>query len=147
MITQQLALPKQLAPFLRILALIVAILPCTAQSTDQDRWTMETGNKLFTVTIEPKSGAVEINALQNWIATVLDKDGKPVTPARLMIDGGMKAHGHGLPTAPQVTQYEGDGRYLIEGVRLNMVGQWTIVIGVEYGNQRDMAQFELEIDY
>jgi hypothetical protein len=85
--------------------------------------------------------------MQKWVVAVQDSKGAVITNARILIDGGMRAHGHGLPTKPQITQHLGEGRYLIEGVRLNMVGEWTLMIGVELNGQRDVVTFYIEIDY
>lgn len=128
-------------------------LPAAAQTPPQSPsqapppWHADSGKGLFRVTLGPQHGAVRINAMQPWVVAITDNRGQPVTAASVLIDGGMRAHGHGLPTRPQVTQHLGEGRYLIEGLRLNMVGAWTLLVGIEAGGRRDLATFELEIDY
>lgn len=118
-----------------------------AGTTEPPPWNATTRDGLYQITLGPQDGSVRINAMQKWAVTIKNSKGVAVTNARVLIDGGMRAHGHGLPTKPQITQHLGGGRYLIEGLRLNMVGEWTLMIGVELNGQRDVVTFELEIDY
>lgn len=118
-----------------------------AGTTEPPPWNAITRDGLYQVTLGPQEGSVRINAMQKWVVEIKDSRGVAVTNARVLIDGGMRAHGHGLPTKPQITQHLGEGRYLIEGVRLNMVGEWTLMIGVELNGRRDVVTFDIEIDY
>lgn len=118
-----------------------------AVTTESAPWNAITRDGLYQVTLGPQEGPVRINAMQKWVVEIKDSKGVAVTNARILIDGGMRAHGHGLPTKPQINQYLGEGRYLIEGVRLNMVGEWTLMIGVELNGRRDVVTFDIEIDY
>lgn len=140
---QTLFLIKAALLFITLLSGPIAL----ADTTESPPWNAVTRNGLYQITLGPQDGSVRINAMQKWVVTVRDSKGSAVTNARILIDGGMRAHGHGLPTKPQITQHLGEGRYLIEGVRLNMVGEWTLMIGVELNGQRDVVTFELEIDY
>ncbi|MGV6857752.1 MAG: hypothetical protein ACWA5X_02150 [bacterium] len=42
------------------------------------------------------------------------------------IDGGMPVHGHGLPTAPEVSPKGVAGHYRISGLRYSMPGEWVV---------------------
>ena len=97
--------------------------------------------------LAPESGAVAIGKFQTWILALRAAGGAPVTGAVIAIAGGMPGHGHGLPTQPQVTEELRDGRYRIEGVKLNMVGAWVIEVFVETAAGRDRLRFDLAIDY
>ncbi len=55
----------------------------------------------------------------------------------------MPQHGHGLPTAPQVTKNLGDGRYRIEGVKFNMSGWWTFEVAVDSADGSDSVTFNI----
>jgi hypothetical protein len=99
------------------------------------------------VSLAPHPGPVRIGQFQSWVATLRDREGRPVSAARIFVDGGMPAHGHGLPTQPQVTRYLGDGQYLIEGVRFNMAGLWVWRLRIETPAGRDEVQLDLAIDY
>jgi hypothetical protein len=76
---------------------------------------------------------------------VADSDGEPVTGAKLTVSGGMPAHDHGLPTAPEVTRELTPGRYLLEGLRFHMDGDWQIEIVIEAGDVRDIVVIPLRI--
>jgi hypothetical protein len=97
--------------------------------------------------LDPESGSIEINHFQTWIVELREASGAPLVGADLAITGGMPAHGHGLPTQPRVTEELGDGRYRIEGVKLNMIGDWVIEVFVQTPRQRDRLRFDLAVDY
>lgn len=100
---------------------------------------------LYDVAIAPENPAFERNVLHSWIVTVTTADGAPVEDARITVDGGMPQHGHGLPTAPQVTGALGAGRYRIEGVRFNMSGWWEFKLRIEAGGGADDVTFNLSL--
>jgi hypothetical protein len=102
-----------------------------------------TDNGHFTVSIEPEDPGFRRNTLHSWIATVKDADGGVFENARIGIDGGMPQHGHGLPTAPQMTEYLGDGKYRIEGVRFNMRGWWEFRLAISRGKLVDTITFNM----
>jgi hypothetical protein len=101
----------------------------------------------FDVTVGPREGPPRIGVFQPWVVSLHDRHGRPVHPARIVIGGGMPAHAHGLPTRPQVTQYLGEGRYLVEGVRFNMAGEWVWDLTIETPSGLDRVRFDLSIDY
>lgn len=96
----------------------------------------------YRVSIRPQAGPVKINAMHSWVVELRSPDGKPIEGAKLAVDGGMPAHGHGLPTAPKVTKSLGDGKYLVEGVRFNMAGAWELKLNIS-GHHRDQVTFNL----
>jgi len=59
----------------------------------------------------------------------------------------MPAHGHGLPTQPQVTEHLGDGRYQLDGLMFNMAGQWQLIFGINTREHADRVVFDLTIDH
>jgi hypothetical protein len=97
--------------------------------------------------LAPESGAIEINHFQTWILELREATGAAVIGANVAIAGGMPGHGHGLPTQPRVTEELGDGRYRIEGLKLNMVGAWVIEVFVQTSAGQDRLRFDLAIDY
>ena len=97
--------------------------------------------------LAPESGAIEINRFQTWVIELVDAKGAPVSGAQIAVTGGMPAHGHGLPTQPRVTEEIGAGRYRIEGVKLNMVGDWLIEAIVQTAAGTDRLRFALSVDY
>lgn len=98
---------------------------------------------LYSIGIAPEIEPVQQGPLQAWVLTLATADGKPVEGARIAINGGMPQHGHGLPTAPQATDYLGDGRYRIEGVRFNMSGWWELEFAISAAPGEDSAVFNV----
>ena len=81
---------------------------------------------LFAASIQPEAPEIRQGELHSWILTLKTADGKAVEDAVVTIGGGMPQHGHGLPTAPEVTSYLGEGRYRVEGVKFTMDGWWEL---------------------
>lgn len=99
----------------------------------------------YMVSIAPQAEPVAINTMHNWVLEVMTPDGKPVQKAKVSIAGSMPQHGHGLPTAPRVTENLGDGKYLVEGMRFNMVGWWALKLDIE-GHHADTVSFNIILE-
>jgi hypothetical protein len=121
--------------------------PADAEVATPYRWTAVSENSVFKVEVGPASGKPEIGKFQNWTLHLTDADGTDVFPARFAIGGGMLGHGHGLPTQPRVTAYLNNGLYLIEGMKFNMAGDWTLYLVIETDAARDQVQVPVPIDY
>ncbi len=117
-----------------------------AQLLGGEAWETRSEQFELPARLEPQSGRVRIADFQRWVITLETAGGDPVQRARMQIDGGMPAHGHGLPTQPEVTEYLGDGRYLIEGLRFNMSGEWVLMFALEMPEGRDVVAFRLDLD-
>ena len=102
----------------------------------------------FSVTLATEDGSpAPIGKFHNWTVLVLDQQSKPVYPALISVTGGMPDHGHGLPTQPKVTEYLGNGRYRIEGMKFNMDGNWSIQVHIATDTLRDRAEFDFDVIY
>lgn len=99
----------------------------------------------YLVTLRPRENRFLIGQSQAWIASVTDALGQEFTPSVLYFDGGMPGHGHGLPSAPRFTQHLGGADYLLEGMTLNMPGDWRFVVTVGGAQGNDNAVFDLNI--
>lgn len=108
--------------------------------------TMLSANGLFSVSYEPALKPIAINQIHEWTIHIEDANGLPVEDARVRVDGGMPQHGHGLPTAPQVTEYLGNGDYRVEGMKFNMGGWWVMTVDVEVNGQTDRATFNMVLN-
>ncbi len=86
-----------------------------------------------------------LNELHAWSVRLSAPDGRPLSGAQLAVEGAMPAHGHGLPTQPQAAPSQDEGVYLVEGVRFNMSGHWTLTLNIEAGGQRDRVTFDLQV--
>lgn len=98
---------------------------------------------LYTAVLAPLTNPIKIGSMHTWTVTLIDARGRPVDKAEIAIGGGMPQHGHGLPTAPAVTQRLGDGRHLIEGMKFNMHGWWEIDLGISGPAGSDIVTFNL----
>jgi hypothetical protein len=107
--------------------------------------TQMSANKMYTVTYESQLDPIVVNKLHTVKLKITTAEGAPVTGADIDIDGDMPAHGHGLPTEPEVTQELGEGYYLVEGMKFSMPGHWVISIEIEKGKEEDKATFNLNL--
>lgn len=105
--------------------------------------TKESAAGLYTVSLTPEVEPVPQGVLHVWLLSVFTPDGAPVEDAQISVDGGMPAHGHGLPTAPQVTAHRGEGLYRVEGVRFNMGGRWVLRFTVSSPRGEDEVAFDI----
>jgi YtkA-like len=101
---------------------------------------------LYRVAIAPENGAIPLGAMHSWVVEVATAGGEPFAPTRLAFDGGMPQHGHGLPTAPRVTRSLGTGRFLVEGVKFHMGGDWSLRVEVVGPPGADVAVFHVRVD-
>jgi hypothetical protein len=122
--------------------MMFALAPPADLDLSRDR---TTAKGLYRVSIAPEAEPFDRTALHAWIATVKAPGGAPVDGARIAIDGGMPQHGHGLPTAPQMTAALGEGRYRIEGVRFNMSGWWEFKLRIDAAAGTDDVTFNLSL--
>lgn len=97
---------------------------------------------LFRASIESEVDPIPVNAIHAWKLHIETSASQPVTDAAITVDGGMPAHGHGLPTEPQVTQNLGGGDYLVEGLKFHMQGQWVVTFAISAGDREDSVTFE-----
>jgi hypothetical protein len=107
--------------------------------------TRTTEGGLYVSSLQPDISPVPVGATHSWTVEVATPDGAPVEGAVISIEGGMPHHGHGLPTSPRVTQSLGEGRYLIEGVKFNMPGWWTLTLHIDGSSGPDEATFNLRL--
>lgn len=101
---------------------------------------------LFRISYQSELDPVEINSIHNWTLIVETADGAPVEDATIRVDGGMPDHGHGLPTAPEVTENLGNGNYRVEGIRYSMPGWWTMTFEITAGGATDRVTFNLVLN-
>jgi hypothetical protein len=83
--------------------------------------------------------------MHTWVLHLEGRDSQPVEEAQITVDGDMPAHGHGLPTQPLVTEYLGDGDYLVEGVQFQMDGEWYLEFNVSAGGVTDTVRFDFTL--
>jgi hypothetical protein len=100
----------------------------------------------FVVDVESRLNPVPTGVTHEWVVTVMDVKRGRVSGCSVRFDGEMPAHGHGLPTAPRVTQELEPGSYLVEGVRFSMPGHWRLAVALERcAGHQDTAVFDLQL--
>ena len=83
--------------------------------------------------------------VHQWILHIETADGAPVEGATVTVGGDMPAHGHGMPTQPEVTADLGGGDYRVEGMAFQMGGYWIIDATVTAGGETDLVRFGLDL--
>jgi hypothetical protein len=112
--------------------------------SDLDYSTTRTSDSgLYKVSYAASTGTVPVNQMHQWTLHVETADGQPVEDATITVDGDMPQHGHGLPTQPQVTQYLGNGDYLVEGMKFQMGGWWLMDFTITANGQTDAVHFNM----
>jgi hypothetical protein len=129
------------------LSACVVLLSWAAVVTAAPGWRHTSERGFFVINLKPLSDKISVGKFQDWELRVQDANGSDVHPARIALAGGMVAHGHGLPTQPQVTEYLGDGRYRIEGMKFNMMGDWVLVISIVTPTEQDRVNLNISLDY
>lgn len=100
---------------------------------------------LFKVSYVSRLEPVAINKIHAWELTLETRDGQPVTGATIVVDGDMPAHGHGMPTRPEVRKEIRPGVYLVEGMKFSMPGHWIVRFYVKAGAHNDAVTFNLNL--
>lgn len=125
-----------------ILAVVYLTAPHSAPGPDTSR-SKKTASGLFVASFEPERGVIRQGELQSWLLTLKTAAGAPVEGAAITISGGMPQHNHGLPTSPQATDYLGEGRYRIDGVKFTMSGWWQLRFAISAAAGSDSVVFNI----
>jgi len=127
---------------------IVMLLPLflllgAAPAPDSKSWSSSSGavKISFTSSVNP----VPLNEIHSWTLHVTTGNGTPVENAKVSVSGGMPLHNHGLPTAPVVTAYLGNGDYRVEGIRFHMQGDWEMQVIVTQNNTSETIFIQLTL--
>jgi hypothetical protein len=91
----------------------------------------------------PESGAIKTGVLQSWLLTLKTASGSPVEFAAIDISGGRPRQAHGLPTSPQATDYLGQGRYRVEGLKFTVSGWWQLRLAISAAAGSDTVVFNV----
>ncbi|WFP60385.1 FixH family protein [Mesorhizobium sp. WSM4904] len=125
-----------------ILAVVYLTAPHSVPGPDTSR-SKRTASGLFVASFEPERGVIRQGELQSWLLTLKTAAGAPVEGAAITISGGMPQHNHGLPTSPQATDYLGEGRYRIDGVKFTMSGWWQLRFAISAAAGSDSVVFNI----
>ena len=125
-------------------AMLVLLLQVSVLAADTEReWLSRRG--VYKISFEAELDPIEINKIHAWVLSVRTSSGDPVTTAEISVFGGMPLHDHGMPTRPRVTEYLGEGRYRLEGMRFHMNGRWEVSVTVKADGKVDTAVIALDL--
>jgi hypothetical protein len=99
----------------------------------------------FTASVTSDPAVPPVNVMHTWVLHLSNGDGSPVEDAQISVDGDMPAHGHGLPTQPQVSRHLGNGRYLVEGMQFQMGGDWYVEFAITVAGASDTVRFDFRL--
>ncbi len=102
-----------------------------------------TDNGVFRVSWSSDPASPPLNQIHTWTIHVETADGQAIDNAEITVDGGMPDMNHGLPTSPQVTENLGNGDYLVEGMKFQMLGWWEAKFNINANGQSDNVTFNL----
>lgn len=101
---------------------------------------------IFNVSYSSSISPIRINQIHAWTVHIETAGGQLNDQVEIKVDGGMPQHGHGLPTQPEVTQELGNGDFLVDGMKFNMPGWWTVTFHITADGQSDSVTFNLIVD-
>lgn len=102
-------------------------------------------NGIFSGSVSSTPAPPPVNEMHTWTLHLEDEAGNPVENAEITVDGDMPAHGHGLPTEPRVTEYLGNGDYLVEGMQFQMDGEWYVEFTITAEGATDTLRFDFRL--
>jgi hypothetical protein len=132
-------------PITTILAIVVALAGCSGAPPHFDGALRTSSGGAFSASVKSDPAMPPVNVMHSWVFHLETDDGRPVENARITVDGDMPDHGHGLPTQPLVTEYLGEGDYLVEGMQFQMGGDWYVEFSVAVDGTEDTIRFEFRL--
>lgn len=86
---------------------------------------------------------VPLNGVHSWRLSLRDRQGQPVTGAKIDLTADMPEHLHGMTTAPLVQATETPGLYLVRGMNFHMPGYWEVTLDISGAGSRHLLRFNL----
>jgi hypothetical protein len=126
------------------IALLVLLPAATDDGRAAEGW-LESESGAFRVQVLPGQQPLPLNVMHVWTLEVQTAAGQLFSAAELQLEGGMPAHDHGLPSAPQVLQDTAPGRYRIEGLRFHMQGDWVLWLTIRYEGREDRVRIPVRL--
>lgn len=101
------------------------------------------GNYQFT--LYSNESSIPLNQIHSWTLHIETLDGIPLENAKVYVFGDMPMHKHDFPTVPKAKKYLGNGDYLIEGLKFNMIGHWEMRFNVKKNRIEDRVIFNIQL--
>ena len=120
-----------LGPWFFILAVLVTSGAAMSKDiiTDQ-QWLSDSGQLSLRVVAGEE---IVTGEYLTWQVTATDSRNK-LAGAVMKVSGGMRAHGHGLPTRPEITRID-KGSFEVAGLFFNMPGDWFLRFEIRLPDQ------------
>lgn len=126
------------------IVLCIGNAPQTRAAADDSGFVASQGGR-FRVQFTPDVQPLPLNAMHTWTLLVQNAEGEPLSGAELTLVGGMPAHNHGLPSAPQVQSTPEPGHYRVEGLRFHMQGEWVLELSIKHEGREDRASLPVRL--
>lgn len=112
-------------------------------------WTAQGQAQQFSASFSPIESQLILGQHSQWLLSLSEENNSAIDNASIAISAGMfgEGHGHGMPAAPVVTEYLGNGVYKIEGVLFNMLGTWTFFFDVDASGKRDRLRVDVDFNH
>lgn len=107
--------------------------------------TLMTDDKKYITTLYSQLYPLRVGKVHSWILEIKSADNSPLEITKVYVHGGMPVHQHGFPTRPRVTQLLGNGKYLVEGVKFSMPGEWEMRFNIKEKTKRDRVVYKIKI--
>ena len=131
-----------LARFILALTPVLLLAPDWAHA---QQYVASTSKGTYRIVASPEGGKLVQGPIHTWILQIFADNGAPVPNAKISVDGGMMAHGHGLPTAPEVVAEREPGTYVVDGVKFSMGGEWQLRFTIEAETGNDVGEISFMI--
>lgn len=132
------------APALMMVLLLLGTTESLRAATDETGF-VSSQNGSFRVRFVSGVQHLPLNVMHAWTLQLQNSEGKPLSGAQLTLIGGMPAHNHGLPSAPQVLPMAEPGFYRVEGLRFHMQGEWVLELTVQHEGREDRASLSVKL--
>lgn len=116
-----------------------------AYSNEANSVTIMTDDKKYITKLYSNMYPLKIGKVHSWTLEVKTSAGVPLKNTKIYVHGGMPIHQHGFPTSPRVTKHLGQGKYLVEGVKFSMPGEWEMRFNIKEKTRRDRAVYKIKL--
>ena len=105
----------------------------------------ESDGGTFKLELQPSATPVPVNELfELEVMVTLLRELDDPNPLWLDLQTSMPGHGHGMNTRARVEPL-GDGRFVVRGLLLHMLGQWDFTFDVAKGRVHEKATVSFEL--
>ncbi len=128
-----------------IVVLTLGLLSASASASDAySIQKAQVSNDDYHLTVFLDKNEFEFNRIHSWRLQVKTSDGEPADNLAITVpNGGMEAHGHGLPTIPVVEPGQMPGNYWVRGMKFQMPGDWFVEFEIsQQGKETQIIKYD-----